>query len=126
MNTYWPRLWAENESLLREARRIEYLVQVTKDGQLACKACGRYLSWEPHEAHFQQHMVELDQFLARKQEGKREQTAEGFYPEPCTSCGNPIPRSGRPGRPPTQCDTCKFPFAASQPSEEAILAELGL
>lgn len=123
---YWPRLWAENPSLLKDARRIDYLVNIWDDGRLACKACGTFLPWEPREQHFARHMVELDRYLAGKQEGKRDETAEGFYPEPCTSCGNPIPRSGRPGRPPSECDSCKFPFASPKQSDAEILAELGL
>lgn len=132
----WPRIWAENDSLLKEARRISYLVHVAADGTLACKACGVYVPWEPPELHFARHMKELDDYLAKKQEGKREQTAEGFYPNPCTSCGNRIPRTGKPGRPPQKCTKCEYPLSAlqSEPDGEAaalltdeeLLRELGL
>ena len=119
----WPRVWAESESLLKEARRIDYLVNVADDGTIACKACGKYVPWEPPELHFRRHQAELDRYLARKHGKKREPEAEGFYPEPCESCGNSIPRTGKPGRPPSICETCQYPLAHLSPEEVEILAE---
>lgn len=123
-NSYWPRLWAENPGLLREARRQDYLVLVTNSGELACKACGIYLPWEDPTKHFQRHQRELDQYLARKKREAREPEAEGFYPKPCESCNKPIPRTGKPGRPPRLCTACEYPFA--ELSEEDLLTEMGL
>lgn len=118
----WPALWADTPSLLIEARRIEYLVTVAANGDLGCKACGRYIPGNTdggrHE-HFAMHQAQLDRYLASKQEEKRDEDAEGFYPAPCTSCGNPIPRSGKPGRPPAECDLCRFPLARPALQSEA-------
>lgn len=119
----WPKLWAENDILLNEARRIAYLVNVSDDGRLACKACGAYVPWEPPELHFRRHQAELDRYLARKHGSKREPEAEGFYPEPCESCGNQIPRTGKPGRPPSICESCKYPLANLSAEEIEVLAE---
>lgn len=79
MNTvsepYWPRLWAENPSLLREARRQSYLVLVHESGRLACKACGAFIPWEDPSKHFERHMAELDRYLASKQAIQQGQVA---------------------------------------------------
>lgn len=123
----WPGLWASESELLKLARQQSYLVTVAANGQIACKACGRYLPYENPDNHFRNHMTEMDRFLLGKQEGKRESDAEGFYPAPCEACGNRIPRTGRPGRPPRLCDGCKYPLAISQaepPLDEALIAEL--
>ena len=123
-----------------QIRREGYLCHRAANGEVACKACGRYLPEStPMQAHFVYHLAELDKYLADRREQGRDEAAEGFYPKPCTSCGNRIPRTGKPGRPPTKCSKCEFPLSAlqSQPEAEgdqqalseadkAILAEFGL
>jgi hypothetical protein len=81
-------------------------------------------------------MKELDDYLTTVRRSKSVEDAEGFYPNPCTSCGDRIPRTGKPGRPPQKCVKCEYPLSAlqSEPDGEAaalltdeeLLRELGL
>lgn len=61
----WPELFVRTVGEA-EIRREGYLVHVTHDGKLACKACGKFLPWENPEKHFGIHIRELDDFLYKQ------------------------------------------------------------
>lgn len=124
-NSHWPHTFVEAVGVA-EVRKQSYLVSITRAGDIACKACEGFVPFgEGLQAHFDEHMRELDEYLAAKQEAKREQNAEGFYPNPCKSCGEAIPRTGRPGRPPSKHEFCEN-VPEYTPEEQALLDELGL
>ena len=50
-----------------QIRREGYLCSRAANGDLACKACGCYLpAVTPMAAHFEEHLVELDAYLAKR------------------------------------------------------------
>jgi hypothetical protein len=112
-----------------QIRREGYLCLRAASGEVACKACGKYLPESvPLDAHFRGHLAELDFYLKGQRAEKHEESAEGVYPHPCERCGEGIARTGKPGRPPKLCVNCEFPLADLQveiePYSEAELALL--
>ena len=73
------------------------------------------------ESHLKQHMRELHRYINQKaikedkqkppavvREPKPEPVAVSpNYDKPCVVCGQPIPRTGKRGRPPAKCANCK-------------------
>lgn len=107
----WPKtfLAVVGEELIRSPG---YLVSIAPDGRIACKACGKFLPVGNAEKHFQEHLAELEAYLGR----------DRYYDDPCEECGEKIPHTGKPGRPPRLCDSCKYPMqgAASEILDEYV------
>ena len=116
---------------VEQIRREGYLCSRAASGEVACKACGRYLpNTVPIDAHFRGHMAELDHYLNEQRAEKHVPTAEGVYPHPCERCGEGIPRTGKSGRPPKLCANCEYPLAQLEvtytEAELALLEEFGV
>lgn len=126
----WPEAFVRvltKEEILRPS----YLFSVFNDGTVYCKACGAPIT-EPRDEHIALHEQELDILYRERQEAAQKARSEalrasvaarkaekaestvsdtpGFYKAPCSVCGNKIPRSGKPGRPPAKCEECTEAF----------------
>lgn len=62
-----------------QIRREGYLCHAAANGEVACKACGRYLPYTvPLDAHFRGHLAELDHYLAEHREDADEKAKQNL------------------------------------------------
>lgn len=118
----WPEQFRKNFSQ-DQILKADFLTGIpTADGSFFCKACGKNAVGSRSD-HYEQHEQEYLAWEAERQERINEERrtrlgsdskpkAEAapkspYYTNPCRVCNQPIPRTGKRGKPPVAHAECR-------------------